>query len=91
MRRYLILTFALVLIVVVQVVPQADLMDGDGGFSYAIVSRIHFHPSSSTNKVILSATQCLAALGQPENSRFSIRVARTEYALPANPASVLRC
>jgi hypothetical protein len=90
MKRFLVLAFALLFVTAIQVVPQVDLTDGDAGFSYAILSKSHFHPPSSTNLANLSA----------QRFRASDQAATRGYAGPdmgttrggSSPmATVLRC
>lgn len=91
MRRYLILTFTLLLVVVIQVVPQVDLTDGDGGFSYAILCKPHFHPPCSAKTAGLPSALRLAAKGQPNESNWTPGAATATSVHCPESVSVLRC
>ena len=91
MRRYLILTFALLLIVVIQVVPQMDLSDGDGGFTYAIVTRPHFHTPNSSQSMRALPLKLSLATTPPKNFTRAIQATGGLPAAPAALARVMRC
>ncbi len=71
MKRFLVLAFALLFLAAIQVVPQTDLMDADGGFSYAILSKNYSHPPSSTSPANLPVQRPISAEQQPrDGARF---------------------
>lgn len=91
MRRYFILTFALLLVVVVQVMPQTDILDGDGGFSYAILTKAHLHPVSSSRVSPLPQPNTLGTKAEaPRVAAMSGDEALPETT-PPKLARVLRC
>lgn len=91
MRRYLILTFALLLIVVIQVVPQMDLSDGDGGFTYAIVTRPHVHALNSTQSTRALPLDLSLATTPPKTFTRAMPATGELPAAPATLARVMRC
>lgn len=91
MRRYLILTFALLLIVVIQVVPQMDLSDGDGGFTYAIVTRAHVHALNSTQSMRALPLDLSFAPTTPKTFARAILATGGLPAAPATLSRVMRC
>jgi hypothetical protein len=92
MRRYLILSFALLLLIfAVQVVPATDLADGDSGVNYAILTGTAFHPPSTTKPLTFAAPQHFEAAKQPANFYWFSRDAQTESASATHLVSVMRC
>jgi len=91
MRRYFILTFVLLLVVVVQVMPPTDILDGDGGFSYAILTKAHFHPLGSSQVSPLSLPNAHSATAEPASVAGISGNEALAGATPPKLARVLRC
>jgi hypothetical protein len=90
MKKFLVLAFALVFVAAIHVVPQLDLADGDGGFSYAVLAKYHFHPLSGTN-LANQPTRGFIAATQTSKRGFARLDIGTAYAQSAGLATVLRC
>ena len=91
MRRYLILTCVLLLIVVVLVILPTDILDGDGGFSYAILTQAHFHPLSSSQVSPLSQPNAHSSMAEAASVAGLSGDEALPGATPPRLARVLRC
>lgn len=90
MKRFLVLAFALLFVAATQVAPQADLMDGDAGFSYAILSNSHFHPPLSTRLAHLTG-RSFTSCGEPAIQGLCGPETQTAFIRSSPLATVLRC
>ena len=90
MRRYFILAFVL-LLVVLQAIPPTDIQDGDGGFSYAILTKAHFHPLGSSQVSPLSLPNAHSATAEPASVAGISGNEALPGATPQKLARVLRC
>jgi len=91
MRRYFLLTLALLLIFAVQVVPSVDPFDGDGGTSVAVLSKSHLHTPSGTRAVRLAPPQRQEITAQAENRKTEIPENELRTTISTSLISVLRC
>jgi|HubBroStandDraft_6_1064221.scaffolds.fasta_scaffold923499_2 hypothetical protein len=91
MRRYILLTLALLLIFAVQMVPQGDLFDGDGSVSVAVLSKTHLHTPSCTRAVRLVRPQRLEMTTQSESRSSALPECESRMPLSTKLISVLRC
>ena len=91
MRRYFLLTLALLLIFAVQMVPQGDLFDGDGGTSVAVLSKSHLHTPSWTRAVRLAPPRRLALAAHVETHAAVLAEAVPQTTLANDLVFVLRC
>ena len=89
MRKLLVLAFALLLITVIHVVPTTDLSDGDGGFSYAILAKNHFHPPANSNGATLPSQRAVTPTVRQRPSFLPNE--GTVHCRPLDLATVLRC
>jgi len=91
MRRYIILTFVLLLVVVVQVIPPTDILDGDGGFSYAILTKAHFRPLRSSQVSPLPRPNAHSTTAEAASVAGISGDEALPGATPVKLARVLRC
>ena len=91
MRRYLLLTLALLLLFAVQMVPQGDLFDGDGGTSVAVLSKSHLHTPSCTRAVRLAPPRRLLLAAQAERRAAVMPEAVPQTTISNDLVFVLRC
>ena len=91
MRRYILLTLALLLVFAVQVVPQGDFFDGDVGVSAAIQSKTHWHTPSCTRMVRVAPPQRMQVAAQPESRNTVLAEGDFRATISANMVIVLRC
>lgn len=91
MRRYLLLTLALLLLFAVQMVPQGDPFDGDGGASVTILSKSHLHVPSRTRTVRPAPPRRQASPVQAERQTTVLPEGDLETTASTNLVFVLRC
>ena len=91
MRRYFLLILALLLIFAVQIVPQGDFSDGDGGMSVTVLSKTHGHTPSCTRTVRLASPQRLQMTLQAESRNTVLPERESRATVSPNLTSVLRC
>ena len=91
MRRYFLLTLALLLIFAVQMIPQGDFSDGDGGASVTVLAKIHGHTPSCTRTVRLVSPQRLPMTVQAESRNAVLPEREPRVAVVTSLTSVLRC